>query len=283
MKKNLLIIGDSKSFHTVIEAIFAENHSAFFADTQEKAFSALEKNPISLIILTPKMRGQDSFRFLTALRSSKKRFSDVPALFAGHILTPELIARARKCDVSDVIKLPFDPIDFENKALELLRLHAPSRERPDPVTGLPKRFLGEARISEMLKEGKKGALMLVDLDYLSFACTDMNKEALITCRDVLQEEINTDGVLSITKTDGFIVFVPGLRERDKIQQYGENLIKKILERTKPKNDKEKIFVSVGLAVSERHGRNYEDLYLSCDKGLGEARKNGKNIARFYTW
>jgi len=226
------------------------------------------------------MRGQDSFRFLAALRGSKKRFSDVPVLFAGHILTPELISRARKNDVSDIIKLPFDPIDFEAKVEELLHAFAPSRERPDPVTGLPKKFMGEARISELLKEGKKGVLLLVDLDYLSFACSKVSDAAMISCRDVLQEETvnNSNAVVSVTNCDGFIMFVPGLREKDKIEQYAGRLIEKILARVK----NEIVYVSIGLAVSERHGRNYEDLYQSCNKGLGEARKQGKNTARFFT-
>ena len=281
MKKNLLVIGDSESFHWVVEAIFEGSHRVFFADTKERAFTALGKNPAALIILTPKMRGQDVFRFVSALRTSKKRFSDVPVLLAGQILTPELIERARKNDITDVIKLPFDPLEFEDKVGQILLAFAPAREHPDIVTGLPKRYLGEARISEMLKEGKKGALLLVDLDYLSFACTDISDQAKISCRDVLQEETETNSnvVLSVTKSDGFIVFIPGLRERERIQSYAAALIDKILKRV----EGEKVYVSIGLAVSERHGRNYEDLYLACDKGLGEARRHGKNIARFYTW
>jgi len=281
MKKNILVIGDSESYLWVVEAIFEGRHAVFFADTRERAFSVLEKHSVALVIITHKIKGQDSFRFLTALRGAKKRFSDVPVLFMGHILTPELIERARKSNVSDVIKLPFDPIDFDDKVEELLRIYAPNRERPDPVTGLPKKFMGEARISEMLAEGKKGALLLIDLDHYSFACSKVSDEALISCRSVIQEETgnNSNAVLSVTKSDGFIVFVPGLREKDKVQKYAARLIEKILARV----ESEKVYVSVGLAVSERHGRNYEDLFLACDKGLGEARTHGKNIARFYIW
>jgi PleD family two-component response regulator len=281
MKKNLLVIGDSASYHVVIDAILAGRHRTFFADSRERAFSALEAGRISLVVLTAKMRGQEAFRFLAALRGSKKRFSDVPVLYAGHVLTPELISRAQKSAVSDVIKLPFDPLEFDDKVEALLQAFAPARERPDAVTGLPKRFLGEARISEMLDEGKKGALFLVDMDYLSFACSKVSDEVMLACRDVLQEETgnNSNAVLSVTKSDGFIVFVPGLREKEKVQKYAAGLIEKILGRIK----NETVYVSVGLAVSERHGRNYEDLYSACDKGLGEARTNGKNIARFYTW
>ncbi|MCL2077252.1 MAG: diguanylate cyclase [Oscillospiraceae bacterium] len=281
MKKNLLVISDSRNFHLIIEAVFRGRHAVFFAETEEDAFSLLEQYPLNLIILTPNMKKADSFRFLEHLRGKDSRYSQIPALMAGAFITPEIISNAHKNNISDIVKLPFEPIEFDIKVEELLIKFSPSRERPDPVTGLPKRYVGQERISKLLSDGKKGALMLVDLDYYSFLSTSVSDNTMIACRDVIQEEVRKDdgnAVLSVVKGGGFLLFVRDLREREKVQDYANRLIGKILEKVN-----ETVFVSIGLAVSERHGKNYEDLYKACDKGLGEARNHGKNIAKFYTW
>jgi len=293
MKKNILTISDSGSFYYITEAIFRGRHTVYYAENEKDAFSFLAGIPQSLILLTPTMKAQahksqviqarpkaqDSFKFLEKLRASDSRYAEIPAILASPDVTADVISKAHKFGISEIIKLPFDPLAFDDKVEETLLRFSPAREHPDPVTGLPKKFMGEQSIAEMLSKGKKGALMLIDLDHLSYICTSVSDKAMITCRNIIQEEIDDKAVLSVLKAGGFLLFVPDLREKEKVQEYAAKLIKKILERV----ENEQIYVSVGLAVSERHGKNYEDLYLACDKGLGEARTNGKNIARFYSW
>jgi GGDEF domain-containing protein len=254
-------------------AIFGGRYAFCPAKTEEEAFASLDSLPVSLIILTA-----EKFDFLEKLRTSGKRYSNTPVLIMGK-LSPKSMLKADKYGVPDVIKLPFEPVFLDNKVKELLIKFSPPRERPDPVTGLPKKQAGGEMISEVLGEGKKGALMLIELDYYSFASSAVSDDMIITCRDIIQAETAETALLSAAKGGGFLLFVPGLREREKIQKYADELIKKILDKIK----KEKIYVSIGLAVSDRHGRGYADLYSACDKGLGEARTHGKNAARFYTW
>ena len=279
MKKNLLVIGDTINLYYFTEAIFKGKYSVFFAETDKDALSALEERQIHLMILMPMMRGADSFRFLEALRASGSRAGQIPVFLVGPLLTPQVVARANKAGVAEVMKLPLEPTDYALKVEELLYKFSPARERPDPVTGLPKKQMGEAQAAEMLNEGKKGALLLIELDHYSYASTDISDEALVKCRDIIRDETDDKAVFSVLKGGGFLLFVPGLTDRDKIENYAARLIRKILG----KMQQEKIYVSVGLAVSERHGKNYEDLYMACDKGLGVARTNGKNIAKFYNW
>ncbi|MDR2532691.1 MAG: diguanylate cyclase [Oscillospiraceae bacterium] len=283
MKKNILIISDSGNFHYVTEAIFKERYTVFMSETEKDAFSVLAASPISLIIMTASIKAgtkqQDGFKFLERLRSSGKRFSDTPVILVAPLIAPVIISKAHEYNVSELIQLPFDPIAYDEKVGEVLFKFSPARERPDPVTGLPKKYAGEQSIAALLESGRKGALMLIDLDHYSFVCTGISEKTLLTCRNIIQEEIDEKAVLAVLKAGGFLLFVPELREREKVQNYAARLIKKILERV----ESEKVYVSIGLAVSERHGKNYEDLYLACDKGLGEARKHGKNLAKFYSW
>ncbi|MCL2020256.1 MAG: diguanylate cyclase [Oscillospiraceae bacterium] len=294
MKKNIMIISDSGNFYYITEAIFRQRHRIHSAQTESEALALLRSVSPNLIILTPALkdeaqkpqvigarmsRPRDSFRFLEKVRKSGERYADTPTILATPVVTADIISRAGKFGVSEIVKLPFDPLVLCDKVEEVLLKFSPSREHPDPVTGLPKKYAGEQSIAELLDEGKKGALMLIDLDHYSFASTSVSDKTLITCRDIIKDETGADAVLAVLKSGGFLLFVPELREKEKVQEYSERLIRKILERV----DGEKVFVSVGLAVSERHGKNYEDLYLACDKGLGEARTHGKNIARFYSW
>ncbi|MCL2638657.1 MAG: diguanylate cyclase [Oscillospiraceae bacterium] len=283
MKKNILTIGDSKNFHYITQEVLRKQHFIFSAETEKDALSVLGGRKISLVILTPSVKAglkpQNSFRFLEKLRASDARFADVPVIFAAPDVTPEIIKKSQKNKVSEVIKLPFDPLIFSDKIDATLLAFSHPRELPDPITGLPKKQMGELTIAELLNSGKKGTLMMIDLDHYSFVCTNISEKALLSCRDIIQAAIDEKAVLAVMKGGGFLLFVPELREKDKIQDYAAKLIETILERIKD----EKIYVSVGLAVSERHGKNYEDLYLACDRGLGEARKHGKNMAKFYSW
>ncbi|MDR2559572.1 MAG: diguanylate cyclase [Oscillospiraceae bacterium] len=285
MKKNILTISDSKNFHYVIQAIFKGRHAVFTAETESDALSALAAEKINLIILTPSLKAglkqQSSFKFLEGLRASGKKFADTPVILAASNVTSAVISKAQKNKVSEIIKLPFDPIVLDSKAEETLLKFSHPREHPDVITGLPKKYMGELTIAELLAEGKKGTLLMIDLDHYSFVCTSVTDKTLITCRNIIQEEIEDKdkAVLAVMKGGGFLLFVPDLRDKEKILDYAARLIEKILERIKD----EKIYVSIGLAVSERHGKNYEDLCFACDRGLGEARKHGKNMAKFYSW
>jgi len=283
MRKNILTVSDLKNFHYVAEAVFRGRHTVFSAETESDAHAVLSAKKINLIILTPSFRAgikpQSSFKFLGELRAPGSRFAEVPVILAAPAVTPDIISKAQKHKVSEVIKLPFDPVVFSAKIEETLLKFSHPREHPDIITGLPKKHMGELTIAELLDSGKKGTLMLIDLDHYSFACTNISGKALITCRNIIQEETDDKAVLAVMKGGGFVLFVPDLRDREKIESYAARLIEKILERIKD----EKIYVSIGLAVSERHGKNYEDLYLACDRGLGEARKHGKNMAKFYRW
>jgi len=296
MKKNILTISDQPNFHSVIEAIFRGWHNLFFAETEKVALSVLENEKVNLILLTPhvktgtekskqvrpiKAQDKDSFKLLERLRASGKRYAEVPAILASPLVTADEVAKSHKHKVSDIIKLPFDPLVLDDKAAETLAKFSPSRERPDPLTGLPKKQMGELSIAELLNEGKKGTLMMLDLDHYSFIGTAISDKTLLACRNIIQEEIDDKAVLAVIKSGGFLLFVPELREKEKVQDYAKKLIKKILDKMEKGN--EKIYVSIGLAVSERHGKNYEDLCLACDRGLGEARKHGKNVAKFYSW
>jgi GGDEF domain-containing protein len=285
MKKNILTISDLKNFHYVTQSIFKGRQAVFTAETESDALALLGRKKISLIILTPSVKAglkpRSSFKFLASLRASGARYADVPAILCAPSVTPDVVTKAQKHSVSEVVKLPFDPIVLNDKVFETLVKFSHPREHPDLVTGLPKKQMGEITIAEMLEEGKKGTLMLIDLDHYSFVCTNISGKTLITCRNIIQEEIDERAVLAVAKSGGFLLFIPDLRGREKIQEYAANLIKKILDRIDEKT--EKIYVSIGLAVPERHGKNFEDLYLACDRGLGEARKNGKNMAKFYSW
>ena len=279
MKKNLLVVSDSKNFHLIIEAILKDSYEVLYAENEDDAFYFANLYPVRLLILTPKIRGKDGFGFIEKLRGQNTHWSEIPVLFAPAYVNADVIAKAHKYSVSDIVRTPFEPIAFSARVDELITKFAPSREQPDPVTGLRKKQFASEQITELLAQGKKGALMLVELDHYSFASTSVSDKTLIACRNIIQEEIDDNAVLSVARDGGFLIFVQDLREREKVQEYADRVIKKILERV----ENEKVYVAIGLAVSERHGKDFPDLYLACDKGLGVSRAQGKNSANFYSW
>lgn len=279
MKKNILVASESRSLHPIVEALFAGQYATYAAGTTDEALELIQTRTIHLIICARKLRDGDCFSLMERVRGLDRRYSSVPALILSNAMSSDLVVRSHKYDISDIVKLPFEPLGFDLKVHDILVRNARGYEKPDPVTGLHKKQYAEEQIIELLADGKKGALFLIDLDRYSFASSGISKEALIACRDILKKTISPEAVLSVVSGGGFMLFVPGMRSRGEIETYADTLITAVLT----KINSETLYVSIGLALTDRHGSNYHDLYLMCDKGLNRARTAGKNMARFYHW
>lgn len=278
MKKSILVAGDSQDFQNIVKAIFSENRTLLCASSSGDVYGFLESRPVHLIIISVKFEQNPAFKFIAKLRSMEKRISEIPVVMLTNTVNPELSDASAKHDIY-IVRLPVEPISFEADVNEIIIKNSKNYEKPDIVTGLIKKQYAEEQIAELLAEGKKGALLLISIDSYSFASAGINPESLLKCRDVIRETISKEAVLAVANKHSFILFVPELRERSDIEDYGT----RIIESFNDKAAKKKVYVSIGLASTDRHGSDYTDLFQQCDLGLGLARSQGKNKACFYSW
>lgn len=278
MKKTVLAVGESQDFVDIIKYMFSETRSVQCALTADEAVDILESRPVHLIITSAKFEHHSAVDFIFKLRTMDLKIRETPVMLLANVLGSELYNASRKYDI-ELIQLPVEPISFETIVDDVIISHSKNYEKPDPVTGLIKKQYGEEQIKELLAAGKKGALMLINIDHYSFASAGISVSALLACRDVLKDVITKNAVLAVANKHSFILFVPDLRDRKEIENYGARIIANFNGKTM----KEKLYVSIGLSVTDRHGNDYADLYQQCDLGLSVARNSGKNKACFYSW
>ncbi|MDR1753588.1 MAG: diguanylate cyclase [Eubacterium sp.] len=278
MKKNILVISDSVNTNSIFEAILSAEYNVETADSTGEAFEIIKKNTPNLVVSTINYRKSSCFDFIADLRKREEPLKSIPfIIIVAGAVSSDMISKSHKYEVSDFIKLPVEPLDFCRKIEFVLLKYARSYEKLDPVTGLHKKRFAEERIIEMIEDGKKGALLLVDIDRYSFASARVSDEIIKACADALIEIVERDVTVSVT-CGGFIIFAPSLKTKAEVEEFAGGIIDLLL-----KKSEDKIFISIGLAVAERHGSNYADLYQTSDLGLGLARQSGKNRACFYKW
>lgn len=278
MKKNILVTGTPLNFQAIMHSIFSEKYTVHCVSTIPDAVVLLESRVIHMIIANPKLENGTVKEFLEKLSQMNKKVRNIPFILLTGAFSAELIAVSHRFDI-ELLELPVEPLGFEQKVDELILKNSSNYEKPDPVTGLNKKQYAEEQIIELLASGKKGALLLLAVDHYSFASSGISKEALLACRDILKSSITKNAVLAVLNSHAFMLFVPDLKKKNEIEDYGKKLIDSI--NSKIKN--ETVYVSIGLAVSERHGNDYLDLFQQCDLGLDRARSLGKNKACFYAW
>lgn len=278
MKKNLLIVGE-KSFYSVFAAMFENVYTTHWDAASPDALKTAGARPIHLIICPVKIKNESSFDFLARLRGLPGRARNIPAVVLSSTVSSDLIRRSHSISACEVMKLPVEPLSFEKQIATILANNAGAYEKPDALTGLHKKRYAEEQIAEMLADGKKGSLFLIDLDHYSFASSGISDKALLTVRDIIQAKIDDSYVLAVASAGGFVLFAPNMKQQQDIEDYASVIIAEI----KSKIKSEEIFVSMGLAVTERHGNNYAQLFQYCDRGLERARGLGKNVACFYQW
>ncbi len=279
MKKSLLIIGESEHFQAILAAIFSENYKVFYTGTVVEALKIVKDNIINLILTAPKLDHDTCFDFARRLKNEDGANSDIPIVLVSNNIDTDMLSKAHKNDIVDVIKLPLEPIDFEEKVQTVILKYARAYEKLDPLTGLHKKLYAEEQITDVLENDKKGALLLIEVCHYSFASSKVNDKTLSSCSNILKKLIGPNAVLAVSAGGGFIIFEPALREKEAIEKYASRIIDELRE----KADAKSLYVSIGLAVTDRHGYAFNDLYLSCDMGLGLARQDGRNKACFYKW
>jgi GGDEF domain-containing protein len=279
MKKNLLVVGD-KGMYAVFVAMFDGMYGVIFEQDINRALETIHSRPVHLIFCPAQIQRTSCFSMITNLRASHTKSRDIPALILTSTVTSEYTRRSREAGDCDVIKLPVEPISFTKQVDMILKSHVQDYEKPDSLTGMMRRRLAQDEIAEMLISGVKGALFTIDLDHFSFASSGISDNAKLLVRDIIQARADgNNNVTAIANAGSFVLFVRGLSLRKDTEDYAQSIISEIHS----KASDETLYVSIGIAISGRHGSNYDELYEHSSKGLERARSVGKNAACFYRW
>ncbi|MDE7232292.1 MAG: diguanylate cyclase, partial [Lachnospiraceae bacterium] len=176
------------------------------------------------------------------------------------------------------------PIFDSGKIVGLTMGDEEIRESPiDYLTGLLSKRKGENDISVGLR-AEGGTLMLIDLNHFR-QINDvhghlMGDYALKVVADVLREVCGNDLVCR-TGGDEFLYYLAGITDEDIVREKVEQLLTAYAEKQKEVELLKEAELSVGISISGRGCREFEELYRRADKALYLVKQNPGQRYGFY--
>ncbi len=159
------------------------------------------------------------------------------------------------------------------------RLIAKEREL-DYLTAVYNRKVGERKIIKSLNE-KYGCLMMVDIDNMR----EINKDngilfgdhCLTTVAGIISN-IVPNAIVARFGGDEFVCLYEGIRTVSQAEQLARDIIESVNSKEELQEQKNKVSVSIGMALSVLEGQEYNHLLSCVDKALYHTKKNkGKSF------
>ncbi|AFU98829.2 putative bifunctional diguanylate cyclase/phosphodiesterase [Simiduia agarivorans] len=180
-------------------------------------------------------------------------------------------------------------LEHENRRYRQSEERASYLAQYDALTGLPNRTLCEDRFTQMLKRAKrsdtKSALLFIDLDNFKTINDSLGHSAgdrlLVNVANSLNSCLRATDTACRFGGDEFIVLLADLHSA----QEAETVANKILhELGKPIESDQHFFetsASIGIAMAPTDGTDFESYCRHADIAMYQAKKDGKNLYRFF--
>lgn len=159
----------------------------------------------------------------------------------------------------------------------------------DCLTGLPSRTLFSDRftisISKSVREGKKAALMMLDLDHFKEINDNWGHDA----GDELLQEFSNRLLNTVRQTDTicrlggdeFALLMSEVSNKEIIEEVARRMLKTMAKPFIIQRSEKFIGASIGIAIYPEDGENIETLIKHADIAMYGVKKTGGNNYRFY--
>lgn len=271
-----IMIVDEKENGDLFAAILRDKYKIVTVPEEKLVWEKLNAEKPDIIFLSADSAEINYKDILSETVRNNPETAEMPAaIFATAVGQPVIFAG--KQFNAEVIKRPFDPLEFKKTVEKLAELLIPVKERLDKVTGLHKREFTEDEIKKYFDK-KSGTLFLIDIGKFQFASQPPSEDmAAKSAKAILKIAEDVHAVIGITKDKKFIGYLPSMTEREKCLRWGQ----RVIDETHKAFGEQKVYVSVGLASNDEKVENYEDLFQLCDRAVNLARERGKNVALYY--
>lgn len=149
--------------------------------------------------------------------------------------------------------------------------------RHDGLTGLLNRLYLKQTVNRFIVEQPAGILLMMDIDKFkqlndSFG-HPFGDSILIALSQSLQAVFG-QAVAGRIGGDEFVVYLPGIENREQAEPYLQRFREDWKERQQPLKLPQEITVSMGCSRCPEHGSNYDELWKCADQALYQAKENG---------
>ncbi|MBQ2824043.1 MAG: diguanylate cyclase [Oscillospiraceae bacterium] len=302
--KHILIVDDNKANLTAAKAALADLYKTTAVISGAQTFKFLEKNIPDLILLDINMPEMDGFEVLEKIKADSN-CCNIPVIFLTADSDAETESKCLEAGALDFIAKPFVPAVMRSRIGRILEVEElrksladrleqkiqevsdiKSKSFQDALTGLWNRAYTEEKVGEMLKNGTKGALFMMDMD--NFKAINDNyghiagDNTLKKFGETLCKFAGENDVVCRIGGDEFMTFVAGSNSKGALGNHANDIISEMccyLEECKFETNSS---VSVGIAQFPEDGTDFKSLYNAADKALYYVKQNGKNSYHFFS-
>lgn len=302
--KTILVVDDDKLNLSAARKVLSGEYKVIPVVRGTQVLSYLENEECDMILLDISMPEMDGFELLRKIRTMENG-KDIPVIFLTADNDTETETRCFKEGAIDFIVKPFVPTVMQSRigrALELEELRRGladklekktrevsdirSKSYQDVLTGLWNRAYTENAINEMISQGKKGALFMLDMD--NFKAVNDNyghiagDETLKVFAGTLKKFAGEGDILCRIGGDEFMIFVKGVTEKSELSSRAADIISDFQKKFAALSFEIECSVSIGIAQTPEDGLEFDKLYNSADKALYYVKQNGKNAYHFFS-
>ena len=302
--KTILVVDDDKLNLSAARKVLSGEYKVIPVVRGTQVLSYLENEECDMILLDISMPEMDGFELLRKIRTMENG-KDIPVIFLTADNDTETETRCFKEGAIDFIVKPFVPAVMQSRigrALELEELRRgladklekktrevsdiKSKSYQDVLTGLWNRAYTENAVNEMISQGEKGALFMLDMD--NFKAVNDNyghiagDETLKMFAGTLKKFAGEGDILCRIGGDEFMIFVKGVTEKSELGSRAADIISDFQKKFAALSFETECSVSIGIAQTPEDGLEFNKLYNSADKALYYVKQNGKNAYHFFS-
>ena len=288
----ILIVDDSKTFLEKTKNLFARyRFDAITANDGKEALEILEKVKDIKIVLTDYLMPHIDGLELTKLIRREYSKDSLSIIVVSNDKCGKIPAKFLKYGANDFLYKGFSDEEFFariNTNIEILELfeEIKNKANKDYLTDMyNRRYLfdiGETLYKKYKNEQKEFAVALIDIDEFKSINDTYGHEigdlAIKEVGNILNEAIKNDVLISRMGGEEFCVLLYN-RTKDEIVVLLEK-IRNLFESNQIQLKNKTLNYTVSIGCSFEFGKNLDEMIQKADKGLYEAKNNGRNKVRY---
>ncbi len=191
-----------------------------------------------------------------------------------------VVKRGQSGKIKSVLWM-IEPIDKEKRERE----HLEWLSETDRLTGIMNRGGGEEKIRQIIENGEKGMLAILDADHFK-SINDtfghqVGDQVIIAIANCMKSSFRDADVVMRLGGDEFSLFLSGMTDKSLAENVLARFIDNIHAISIPQITDRKIEVSIGAAFLDQESiKDFESLYKKADSGVYESKKTEGSCVTF---
>ena len=302
--KHILIVDDNKMNLLLAKKVLSDTYNVTAVLSGKEALDFLSEDTCDLVLLDINMPEMDGFEVMGEIRKIEE-CKTLPIIFLTADDDAETENRCLEEGALDFIAKPFVPSVMRSRIGRILELEdmrkklsdkleekikevtdIKSKSQQDALTGLWNRAYTEKAVNDMLKEGVKGALFMIDMD--NFKAINDNyghiegDETLKMFAETMKDYSKDGDVLCRIGGDEFVMFIKDVTSKTELGNLAGDIISDLCYKIEQKKFETNTSVSIGIGQFTDDGDDFGTVYNAADKALYYVKQNGKNSYHFFS-